>query len=55
MQHLTDSLVGLFSFLCCIFWSNTNLKILPMDIFEAFGQYENHFFGPIDLKFGIYI
>ena len=34
---------AIFIFLCCILWSKTNLKILPMDIFEAFGRYESHF------------
>ena len=44
MQNVPGSSMVLFSsFYVAYFGQKTSLKILYMDIFEAFGQYENHF------------
>ena len=45
MQHLTGSSMELFflSVLHTLVKKHVYLKILPMDIFEAFGRYESHF------------
>ena len=44
MQNLTGSSLVLFSSFCAAhFGQRTNLKILPIDIFEDFGRYESHF------------
>ena len=43
MQHLGISIVLFSSFCIAHFGQKTNLKILPMAIFEGFGQYESHF------------
>ena len=45
MQNFTgSSMVLLFSSFCtAYFCQKTNLKILHMDVFKAFGRYESHF------------
>ena len=44
MQNLTgSSMVPFSSFCVAYFGHNTNLKILDIYIFEAFGRYESHF------------
>ena len=44
VQNLTWSSIVLFSSFCvAYFGKKKHLKILPMDIFEEFGQYESHF------------